>query len=95
MNYTSMKKRKSVSYSKDLEFPIDEVWSVISACLKCHVTFSAGTIRTFSMLCDISVGNFRTLQRPCDISAGSLRTFERPCGIFLVFCFIGVFFKKI
>ena len=31
MNYTSMKKRKSVSYSKDLEFPIDKVWSVISA----------------------------------------------------------------
>ena len=31
MNYTSMKKRKSVSYSKDLEFPIDEVWSIISA----------------------------------------------------------------
>ena len=30
MNYTSMKK-KSVSYSKDLEFPIDEIWSVISA----------------------------------------------------------------
>ena len=31
MNYNSMKKRKSVSYSKDLEFPIDKVWSVISA----------------------------------------------------------------
>ena len=31
MNYTSMKKRKSVSYSKDLHFPIDKVWSVISA----------------------------------------------------------------
>ena len=31
MNYNSMKKRKSVSYSKDLEFPIEEVWSVISA----------------------------------------------------------------
>lgn len=31
MNYTSMKKRKSVSYSKDLEFPIDKVWSLISA----------------------------------------------------------------
>ena len=31
MNYTSMKKRKSVSYSKDLHFPIDKVWSIISA----------------------------------------------------------------